>query len=149
MIAIKSQLGGHICNLTAKGGRCLDILLKEQIMNLLESICENDPKWKLGSDLKHLERRKRRKHIPNDFTIRYYNNLIMNILKDKENDIYIYFLEHFDQNYFVFGDGQWVVIVGENGIIETAMATKDERNYKNYLSEGKGYKYIGKIKEVY
>jgi hypothetical protein len=120
-----------------------------QIKNLLGEIKENGLKWKPGSDCKHLERRKKRKHIPSDFTISDYNNLILSILKSGESDIYIYFLQHFDQRYFVFGDGQWIVIVGENGIMETAMAMNNERKYKRYLDEGKGYKYMGKIKEVY
>jgi hypothetical protein len=38
-----------------------------------------------------------------------------------------------------------IVIIGENGIIETAMIAD---RYNHYLDEAKGYKYLGKIKEV-
>lgn len=70
----------------------------------------------------------------------------MNILKEKENNIYIFLKDTFEQNYFVFADGsKWVVIIGEDGIMETAMILD---NYTNYLDFSKGYRYIGNIKEV-
>jgi len=38
------------------------------------------------------------------------------------------------------------VIIGENGVMETAMITE---RYHFYVSPEKGYMYLGKIKEVW
>jgi len=60
---------------------------------------------------------------------------------------YIYFKQTFLQNYYVFADGeQWIVIIGEDGVMETVMIAD---NYPNYLPAAKGYQYLGKIKEVF
>jgi hypothetical protein len=40
----------------------------------------------------------------------------------------------------------WIVIIGEDGIMETAMIAD---NYESYLHPSKGYKYLGQIKEVF
>jgi len=50
----------------------------------------------------------------------------MTILNDNENDIYIYFKESFEQNYYTFADGNaWIVIIKNT----TAYAVVD----KNFL----------------
>ncbi|WP_423800705.1 hypothetical protein [Neobacillus sp. SAB-20_R2A] len=129
--------------------RCnnFNIALKNQIKQILLIINQHGPSWKPGKEYYHLLKRKKRRHIPLDWELQDYNRLIMNILNDKENDIYIYFKEGFLQNYFIFADGNaWIVIIGEDGIIDTAMIAD---NYFNYLDEAKGYSYIGKIKEVW
>lgn len=121
--------------------------IKLQIRALLTDIQRNGLKWKLGSDMIHLERRKKRKHIPQDWSLRDYTNQIMNILNDKENEIHLYYKEIFEQRFFVFGDGHsWIVIIGENGVMETAMIAE---RYHLYVSPEKGYMYLGKIKEVW
>lgn len=125
----------------------MDVTLKNQIRSILVTIEQNGLLWKPGKAKYHLLKRKNRQHVPYDWEMRDYITLIMNILTDKENDIYIYFKESFNQNYFVFADGRaWIVIIGENGIIETAMMAD---RYNHYLDETKGYRYIGKIKEVW
>lgn len=122
-------------------------VLKNQIKELLITIKLHGLSWKPGMDEYHLIKRKKRRHIPEDWTLNDYISLIMNILNDKENDIYIYFKESFLQNYFIFADGNsWIVVIGEDGIIETAMIAD---RYDTYLDLSKGYKYIGKIKEVW
>lgn len=121
--------------------------VKNQLHDLLVDINHNGLTWKPRKDVYHLNKRKVRGHIPGDFKLKDYIALIMNILRDKETDIYIYFKQTFGQNYFVFADGgTWIVILGEDGIIETAMIAD---NYINYLDSAKGYRFIGKIKEVF
>ncbi|PGP14503.1 hypothetical protein COA01_29505 [Bacillus cereus] len=124
----------------------MNVELKKRIQLLLESIQTKGLQWKLGSDVSHLKERKKRKNIPETYTVEDYNNLIINILEENNNEVYLYFLEDFSQDYFIFTDGKWIVIIGENCIMETAMISK---NYKRYLSPGKGYTYIGTIKEVW
>jgi hypothetical protein len=118
-----------------------------QIKEILITIKQNGLAWKPGKDEYHLIKRKKRRHIPEDWELIDYIELIMNILNDKENDIYIYFKENFNQNYFIFADGNsWIVIIGEDGIIDTAMIAD---KYDTYLDDSKGYRYAGKLKEVW
>jgi hypothetical protein len=125
----------------------LDKVLKAKIKKLLLNIKQHGLTWKPKKDEYHLLKRKRRQHIPEDWELKDNTALIMNILNDKENNIYIYFKETFKQNYFVFTDGNaWIVIMGEDGIMETAMIAD---NYDSYLHSSKGYKYLGLIKEVF
>jgi len=70
------------------------------------------------------------------------NHLVTNI----HSDVHIYRMEYFEQCYVVFSTDNWIVIVGEDGIMETAMTT---RSPERYLSNEKGYTYIGTVKEVF
>lgn len=120
--------------------------LKVRIKDIIEKTnLRGFPKWKPESDITHLEKRKRRKDIPLDWELKDYNKLILNIMNGKENDIHLYHLKTFEQEYFVFNDGYWIIIIGEDSVIETAFLSK---NIINYLSLNKGYKYLGKVKEV-
>ncbi|MFT8320487.1 MAG: hypothetical protein ABF649_06235 [Bacillus sp. (in: firmicutes)] len=92
------------------------------------------------------ERTENRKQIPDDWELKDYNNLIMNIMNTADNDIHLYHLQTFKQEYFVFDDDYWIVIIGANGIVDTAFSSK---NTKNYLHPNKGYKYLGKGREVF
>lgn len=83
----------------------MDKTIKGQIKDVLVQIYQNGLTWKPGKDLYHLNKRKSRAHIPKDWQLNDYTINIMNILKDKENDIYIYSKQSFDQNYFIFADG--------------------------------------------
>jgi hypothetical protein len=125
----------------------LDKQIKVIILELLLHINQNGLSWKPGKEEYHLIKRKKRQHVPNDWEIRDYRTHIMNILTDKENKVYIYIRESFEKNYFVFSDGNaWIVIIGEDGIMETAMIAD---NYDSYLHPSKGYSYLGQIKEVF
>ncbi|MFC4799472.1 hypothetical protein ACFPA1_08885 [Neobacillus sp. GCM10023253] len=70
----------------------------------------------------------------------------MEIVSGKESEVFLYYLKGFKKDYFVFGDGKWVVIIGEDAIMETSFPI--DGDYFEYLSNKKGYEYLGKIKEV-
>jgi hypothetical protein len=65
----------------------LNHALKIQIKEILITIKQNGLTWKPGKDEYHLIKRKKRRHIPEDWELIDYIGLIMNILNDKENDI--------------------------------------------------------------
>jgi hypothetical protein len=96
--------------------------------------------------LKHLKTRKEYGHIPDDFSMKDYENVIMKIINGKENDVFLYYLKGFKKDYIVFGDGKWIVILGEDTIMETSFPI--DGDYFEYLSKKKGYEYIGKVEEV-
>jgi hypothetical protein len=120
--------------------------IKEKIKFIMNEFNANGLKWKEGKDFKHLSTRKEYGHIPHDFSMKDYENVIMNIINDKESDVYLYYVKGFKKNYFVFGDGKWIVIVGEDAIMETSFPI--ESDYFEYLSKKKGYEYLGKVVEV-
>jgi hypothetical protein len=68
----------------------------------------------------------------------------MSIIQNDENQLFLYYVNGFDQNYFVIGDGVWIVRIGENGIMETSFPPT---HYDRYLNK-EGYLYLGTIAEV-
>lgn len=86
----------------------------------------NGQKWKSDKLLqKHVNKRIKKGHIPENWTAADYNNKIKQVLQSDNLEVYKYthneFIgEAFDQAYNIYGDGDWIVMVGENGIMETA-----------------------------
>ena len=68
-----------------------------------------------------------------NWTAEDYNLKIIDILEDVNLEFYKYYMDGFDQVYYVFGLPNWVVIVGENGIMETAFEV-DRKSYNDYLN---------------
>ena len=119
--------------------------VRKQMIKIIDNLIENGPKWKQGKDIHHLNKRKTRGHIPLDWRLEDYNQLIVDIVKELENETYLYFKDTFEQRYFVIGNKYWLAMVGEDGIMETAFPLN---NYTNYLSNDEGYIFLGTIKEV-
>jgi hypothetical protein len=118
--------------------------MKEKVRIILNKVNSDGLEWKIGKGVKHLKTRKEYGHIPDDFSMRDYENVIMN---DKKSDVYQYFVKGFHKVYIVFGDGKWIVIIGEDGMMETSF--RIDSNYCEYLSRKKGYEYLGKVEEVF
>ena len=119
--------------------------IRKTFLKILDNLAIRGPEWKIGKDLHHLNKRRKRGHIPLDWSLEDYNQLIVDIAKELKNETYLYYKDTFDQRYFVIGDKYWIVLIGEDGIMETAFPPN---NYKNYLSENEGYIFLGTIKEV-
>lgn len=117
----------------------------EKIIKVLDNVIETGPEWKSDKESHHFLKRKRRGHIPEDWVLQDYNNLIVNMIKELDNETFLYYKDTFDQRYFVIGNREWIVIVGENGILETAFPPDD---YVKYLTLDNGFSYLGTIKEV-
>ncbi|HLS07538.1 hypothetical protein [Lentibacillus sp.] len=126
----------------------MDPSQKEVINEIIKTYKESGVIWKVTKTkhygLSHLEKRKRRNDLPSDWTLKEYNIHIMNIMTDIYNDVHIYYLPGFTQNYFTFDNGKWIIIIEEDKIIETAM----KGNPDNYFANNPGYAYLGKVKDV-
>jgi len=118
-----------------ENGKIKEMDIAEKIR---KSIIENGPKWKEDKLKVHLEKRKRLGHIPADWTAENYNEKIIDIVSDKRVEIYKYYLDGFSQNYYVYGLPKWIVIVGEDGIVETSFPV-DRMAYNEYLNPKSGY----------
>ncbi|MCA1064831.1 hypothetical protein QTG56_24805 (plasmid) [Rossellomorea sp. AcN35-11] len=120
----------------------------EIIRQIIKLYNEKGVKWKQSSEKHfgraHLDKRKRRKDLPENWSLEDYNKLIQNIINGDSNDIHLYYLETFSQRYIVFSDRVWIVIVGENTVMESCMPG----NPSNYFSRNPGYFYLGKVKDV-
>jgi hypothetical protein len=74
------------------------------------------------------------------------NKLIRTVCTSLDHETYVYFKEGFQHDYYVFGDGgYWIVIIGENGIMETIFPPD---SYRKYLDAELGYHFLGTVKEV-
>jgi hypothetical protein len=118
-----------------KNGKIKEMDIAEKIR---KSIIENGPTWKDDKLKIHLEKRKKLGHIPADWTVEDYNAKIIDIVSDKRVEIYKYYLDGFNQNYYVYGLPKWIVIVGEDGIVETSFPV-DRVAYNEYLNPRSGY----------
>ena len=113
-------------------------MLDEDIRSVIDDMVRNGPKWKPNKLVAHLEKRKRQEQIPPDWTAEDYNNWIIRIVTDGSTEIYRYWLPHFQKSYLVFGLPKWIVIVGEDGIMETAFEI-DRQSYYEYLNPRAGF----------
>jgi|SRR5690625_3706737 len=126
----------------------LDEQIKQKITSIIEDVNSNGLRWKSEHKrLYHLLKRKKRGHIPDDFTIEDYERYIHNIINGIENEIYLYSI--YEEDYFVFGDkrSKWVVFISKSHIIDTAFLV-DKTSYENYVSKEDGYIFLGTLKEV-
>jgi len=110
----------------------------------------NGPVWKRpGLAESHLAKRIKRKHVPPDWTMQEYDGKIRQLITDPSSQVYRYRQEGFEQDYYVFGDGdKWIAILGQDGIMETAFPLDKPSDYRNYLTIDKGNTYMGTVKEV-
>ncbi len=113
-------------------------MLDDDIQAIVSNMTSNGPKWKPNKLLSHLEKRKRQGQIPPDWTADDYNNWIIRIVTDDSTEIYRYWLPHFQKKYLVFGLPNWIVIVGDDGIMETAFEI-DRQSYYEYLNPKAGF----------
>jgi hypothetical protein len=119
-----------------------DMIIKAD--QVRKQVLNNGLTWKPEKLEGHLEKRKSLGHVPDTWTIKDYENKIREILRDERTEIYWYYKEGFKQNFFVYGLPDWIVIVGENGVMETAFII-DKTLYSDYLVEEQGYKKLGRI----
>ena len=112
--------------------------MDSDIQKIIDSMIANRPQWKLGKLETHLEKRKRQGQIPQNWTAEDYNDFIIEIVTNPDVEVYRYWLPSFQKSYVVFGLPKWVVIVGEDGIMETAFEI-DREDYYSYLNPKAGY----------
>jgi len=99
---------------------------RAEFETIKDGIMRNGPKWKSDTTLDgHVAKRIKKEHIPDNWTTKDYNNKIKEVLSKKNLEVYEYVRNEktgqpFDQKYYIYGDGKWIVMVGENGVMETA-----------------------------
>ena len=112
--------------------------MMKDIQEIINFVNQNGIQWKPGKLQIHLEKRKKQKQIPQNWIEQDYNNFILGIINNPKCEVYRYHLETFTQDYFVFGLPNWIAIIGEDCIIETAFEI-DRESYYDYLNPKRGY----------
>lgn len=121
---------------------------KNSAIIVLERILTDGLKWKKGKLEQHVNKRIRKGHIPENWTKKEYQSRIMEIMQNKSSDVFLYYNEGFNQKYFIFGDKEWISIIGENGVIDTAYPP--DKGYNYYLNKQlTGIKFMSTIEELY
>lgn len=103
-------------------------------------------RWKPGKGAAHLKKRQRMKHLHASSSLSDYEHVILDIVKDSNNCLYLYDSKGIHY-YAVRGytdKREWLVIFGNSGIMETAFPPE---NMDEYL-RGRGFLFIGRIDEV-
>lgn len=111
-----------------------------------DTVITDGPQWKSGKDIEHLNKRKKQGHIPENWTLNDYNRKIQELCSKADNEVYLYHNEVFKQKYYVFGDKEWIAIIGQNKVIDTAFKV-DRMSYEEYIKKN-DMKLLGTVKEL-
>lgn len=113
-----------------------------------ENMVKNGAQWKSQEILdSHVAKRIKKGDLSIGSTAADYNKKINQVMNNKNVEVYEYSVSEktgqpFDQKYYIYGDGDWIVMVGENGIMETAFRPSGANGgYSGYL-KGLGAKRI-------
>jgi hypothetical protein len=92
---------------------------------------QNHIQWKLGKANPHLAKRIRLGHLPESSTIVEYEELIHQVLTDSKAKVYIYLYESiiYPTITSIIKEKLWLVMIGTDGILETAFPPEDPSNY--------------------
>jgi len=125
-----------------------EILTSDQKTKFLDAfyIIRNSVQWKPGKDISHLEKRKRMRHLALTASLRDYHDVISTLVRNDQNIVYLY---EFENTYYYavrgfFQGNEWLVIFGNDGIIETAFPPED---IDHYLTN-RGFVLLDRISEV-
>jgi hypothetical protein len=103
-------------------------------------------RWKPGKDVEHLAKRIRQGHLKAETSMSDYNRIISELLLNDDSAVYHYPFDGDDYFGLVgeFEDKTWLIILGANGLMETAFPPKEPTSY---LIK-RGFVYLGKMKEI-
>ena len=118
---------------------------KLRIVEALETI-RKQVSWKPSKNVEHLNKRKRMRHLATSASMQDYDRIILDIVKDIRNVIYLY--EFRGVHYYAvrgyFADREWLILFGAGGLMETAFPPQDMDEYL----ERRGFVLLGRIEEV-
>lgn len=103
-------------------------------------------RWKPNSAVHHLQKRKRRGHLPPTATLEDYERIILTVLQDKSAQVYRYWYNGVPYVTVVAAvhTQQWLVMFAYDGVLESAFVVEHP---ERYLSKP-GFEWIGSLGEV-
>ncbi len=110
-------------------------------------IVRSEIRWKPNSAIRHLQKRKRRGHLPQTATLEDYENLILKVVQEKSALVYRYWYNYVSYVAVVatVEEQQWLVMFDYAGVLESAFVVERP---ERYLSKP-GFEKIGLLSEVY
>lgn len=119
--------------------------LRHQIAAAIRLV-QDRVRWKPGSAVAHLLKRRLRGHLPADATLADYERIISTIVTDDGATVYIYW--HAGTPYAtvvaIIEDRHWLVMFALDGVMETAYVVE---NPDHYLSKPE-FERLGSVSEV-
>jgi hypothetical protein len=119
--------------------------LHSQLVNAIQSV-QTQIRWKPGSAVRHLLKRKLRGHLPPEAGLEDYEYIIQAVLTDSQAQVYVYY--HNDVPYgvvvAVVQSRHWLVMFTLDEVIESAYVIEHP---VPYLSKSV-FKLIGFLSEV-
>jgi len=116
-----------------------------QILDAVK-IVRSQIRWKPGSALRHLQKRKLRGHLPITATLADYDAVIHSVLYDKSAQVYLYW---YNQVAYVTVVGSvdnrvWLIMFAYDGVLESAFVVERSAQYLHKP----GFEYLGLLGEV-
>jgi hypothetical protein len=116
-----------------------------QIANAVRSV-QSQVRWKPGSAVRHLLKRKLRGHLPSGATLDDYERLVWTVLQDLQAQVYLY--RYHDILYVavvaVVEQRHWLVMFAMDGVMESAYVVERPEQYLSHPA----FAYIGSLSEV-
>ncbi len=102
--------------------------------------------WKPDSASRHLEKRKRRGHLPPTATIDDYELIIRTVLQDKAAQVYRYWYNRLPYVAVVamVQTNRWLIMFSYDGVLESAFVVEHPERYLNKP----GFEWIGSLGEL-
>lgn len=116
-----------------------------QILKAIQAV-RTQIRWKPGSALRHLQKRKLRGHLPTTATLADYEAIILAVLYDKAAQVYRYWYNHVAY-VTVVGSVEnctWLIMFAHTGILESAFVLERPAQYLR----NPGFEYVGLLGEV-
>ncbi len=108
--------------------------------------CQNHIQWKPKKANPHLAKRIRLGHLPENSTIAEYQELISQVITDSKAKVYIYLYGStvYPTITSIIKEKLWLVMIGIDGILETAFPPEDPNNYLS----NPNFIYLGILEEL-
>jgi hypothetical protein len=116
-----------------------------QILDVIKLV-RNQIRWKPGSALRHLQKRKLRGHLPVTATLADYDAVIRSVLHDKAAQVYHYWYNRVAYVTVVglVENRKWLIMFADDGGLESAFVV--ERPEQSLHKPG--FEYLGLLGEV-
>lgn len=103
-------------------------------------------RWKPDSASRHLQKRKRRGHLPPNATIDDYESIIRTALQDKAAQVYRYWYNRLPYVAVVamVQTNRWLIMFSYDGVLESAFVVEHPERYLNKP----GFEWIGSLGEL-
>ena len=119
--------------------------LREQIADAIRSV-RSQVRWKPGSAVRHLLKRKLRGHLPSEATLDDYERMVRTVLQDLQAQVYLY--RYRDILYVavvaVVEQRHWLVMFAMDDVMESAYVVERSEHYLRHPA----FERIGSLSEV-